>query len=64
LDCVLSWKILKTGGIMAIDDYQYKKDDKNILEIPFYGVNEFLKKYQNELKIISIGYRVFIQKNF
>jgi predicted O-methyltransferase YrrM len=59
-DLVLSWEILEKNGILAIDDYYYKKD--TILESPFEAVNHFLKEYENKYKLLHQGYRVFIQK--
>ena len=60
-DLVLSWEILETGGILAIDDYTYKKD--SILDSPFEAVNHFLKRYETKYKLLDKGYRVFIQKS-
>ena len=59
-DLVLSWEILETGGILAIDDYYYKKEE--IINSPFEAVNHFLKEHENEYKLLYKGYRVFIQK--
>jgi len=61
-DLVLSWQILEKGGILAIDDYVYKKDDKNILNSPYNAVNHFLKLYKGQYNILSISYRVFLEK--
>jgi len=61
-DCLLSWQLLDSGGIMAIDDCLYDLTNKNILEIPLHGVQHFLNKYNNHYDMINKGYRVFIQK--
>ena len=60
-DCVLSWKLLNKGGILAIDDYLYKIE-QNDWDIPYHGINRFLEKYKDEYIPINIGYRVFIKK--
>lgn len=60
LDLILSFNILNKGGIIGIDDYLYNKE--NILESPYEGVNHFLEKYENKIKILSKEYRVFIEK--
>jgi predicted O-methyltransferase YrrM len=60
LDLILSWKLLEKGGILAIDDYTYKMD--SVIDSPFEAVNHFLKKYENEIKILHKEYRVFLQK--
>jgi predicted O-methyltransferase YrrM len=60
LDLFLSWQILEVGGILAIDDYYYKKN--NLLESPYEGVNHFLKVMDGKYKILSKAYRIFIEK--
>jgi predicted O-methyltransferase YrrM/tetratricopeptide (TPR) repeat protein len=64
LDLFLSWKLLRKGGILAIDDYMYHWDKvkEQPFEYPFEGVNTFLKKYEQEYSILSKDYRVFIEK--
>ena len=60
-DLILSWEILETGGILVIDDYYYKME--TLLESPFEAINHFLKKHQQEIKILHKGFRVFLQKS-
>lgn len=62
LDCELSWDLLVKGGIMGIDDYQYKFNEEDIIHKPFEGINWFLEKHKNEYSILLKNYRVFIQK--
>jgi len=62
LDCELSWDLLVKGGIMGIDDYQYKLSEKDIIHKPFEGVNWFLEKHKKEYNLLLKNYRVFIQK--
>ena len=63
LDLMLSWKLLKIGGIMAIDDYMFfVGDDFDKLKSPFEAVNHFLAKNEKEIKILNKGYRLFIEK--
>ena len=59
-DLVLAWNILEKGGIIAIDNYLYKKDC--ILESPFEAVNHFLKSYEGMYHLLGKDYRVFLQK--
>jgi predicted O-methyltransferase YrrM/tetratricopeptide (TPR) repeat protein len=64
-DCVIAWKLLNPDGVMAIDDYMYHYDKAvgdGVLEYPIKGVDHFLEKYKDEYRLISKGYRVFIQK--
>ena len=60
LDLILSFNVLNKGGILGIDYYLYNKE--NILESPYEGVNHFLEKYKDRIKILSKEYRVFIEK--
>lgn len=59
-DLVLAWSILSKGGIMGIDDYNYKQH--SVIESPFEAVNHFLTRYEDKYKLIYKGYRVFLQK--
>jgi len=59
-DLVLAWHILEKGGIIAIDDYLYKKE--SILDSPFEAVNHFLKRYHGKYKLLHKSYRVFLEK--
>jgi predicted O-methyltransferase YrrM len=63
-DLMLSWKLLRTGGILAIDDYLYHCDRvaKEPYEYPFEGVNHFLLLVKTEYNILEMSYRVFIEK--
>jgi hypothetical protein len=61
-DCMLSWKLLKEGGVMGIDDYLYVFDNCKELDIPYYGVNHFLEKIEGRYKVLNKGYRLFIVK--
>ena len=60
MDIVLSWEILEKGGYLFIDDYLYKRDE--LTNSPFEAVNHFLKLYEGQYNILSIDYRVFLEK--
>jgi len=59
-DCLLGWKILNNGGVMAIDDYLM--GGSNILDVPLEGVNHFLNKLEGNYKILHKDYRIFLEK--
>jgi len=61
LDLIQSWRLLAKCGVLVIDDYLYNAEGA-VVDSPFEGVNHFLKKYQDEIKILHKGYRVFLQK--
>ena len=60
-DLILSWNILSKGGLLAIDDYLYNTNGP-VINSPFESINHFLNKFQNEMKILHKGYRVFVIK--
>jgi predicted O-methyltransferase YrrM len=63
-DMLLSWPLLKRGGIMAVDDVLFKaeKKDTDPLAVPYAGVEYFVEKYKGQYEIVSSGYRIFLQK--
>ena len=60
IDLILAWKLLRKGGIIAIDDYLFNTE--KTLESPFEAVNHFIKTNKAEMKILNLSYRVFIEK--
>jgi predicted O-methyltransferase YrrM len=56
-----SFKFLKIGGIMWMDDYEYPERDCHSCR-PKVIMDEFLKKYANRLKVIHKGYQLAIIK--
>lgn len=61
LDADLSWDILKPGGIMAFDDYEWDHPDgtdKN----PKPAIDAFLAKHKDEIEILRKGWQVWIRK--
>jgi predicted O-methyltransferase YrrM len=61
LDADLSWDLLKVGGIMAFDDYEWDHPDgtdKN----PKPAIDAWLAKHKEEIEIISMGWQVWIRK--
>jgi predicted O-methyltransferase YrrM/glycosyltransferase involved in cell wall biosynthesis len=64
-DMALAWRLLRRGGVMAVDDYLFKVDvaqGGQPLAAPFYGVEHFLEKYGGKYTLLSKEYRVFLQK--
>jgi predicted O-methyltransferase YrrM len=52
---------LEVGGVMILDDLLWKfyKDNENN---PAIGVNKFLSKHKDSLKIIDVGHQLYLQK--
>lgn len=59
-DAILSWKLLKNGGLLAFDDYKWKYIDE--IESPGIAIDSFLNIYQKELILIEKNYQVWVQK--
>lgn len=61
-DCVMSWYLLKAGGIMIFDDYLWR--DTNSLSSPKIGIDSFLTCFGDYLEVIWSDYKLAIKKNF
>lgn len=60
-DAVLSFDLLKQGGVMTFDDYLWQMFSDPVLN-PKIGVDSFLSSYKNELEVIEYDYQVSIVK--
>jgi hypothetical protein len=61
LDAELSWDLLKSGGILAFDDYQWN-DGKGDFFRPEHGINAFLHRHKDELNPILKGWQLWVSK--
>lgn len=65
-DAVLTFRLLKPGGVMAFDDYL--KADKDILDPnqegrPKEAIDAFLTIYSENIELLHRGYQVWVRKN-
>ena len=60
-DALLSWNLLKPGGIIIFDDYEYR-DPEHPEEDTRKGIDQFLETISESVKIIHQGYQLMIQK--
>jgi len=58
IDAENAWLCLKSGGILAFDDYLWTDQS----DTPKSAVDLFLAKYHNELIVLHHGYQVWVQK--
>lgn len=60
-DSVLSWSLLKIGGVMIWDDYEWTfgREER---EHPKPAVDAFLACYRGCYKILHTGYQVLVEK--
>lgn len=77
LDLVLSWKILKIGGILLIDDYEMKAIDPWFYESnhlfknnprlnfthPRFAIDAFVSIYRGQYKMIINNYQIGLLKS-
>lgn len=60
-DSVLGFEVLKIGGVMVWDDYEWHVFP-NELDCPKLGVDSFIAAYASRLEIIHVGYQVAARK--
>ena len=61
-DAVLSFRLLKTGGIMIFDDYEWKTYE-GTLDNPRAGIDAFLEIFAQQYSVVSQGYPVALRKS-
>tara|TARA_Y100000310_G_scaffold270565_1_gene284498 strand:+ start:16123 stop:16695 length:573 start_codon:yes stop_codon:yes gene_type:complete len=63
-DLVMSWQLLKSGGIMMMDDYEWDDDGriKKPHDRPKLAIDAFLSCYEGQYIILHKEYRVVIKK--
>jgi predicted O-methyltransferase YrrM len=61
-DAVLSFRLLKRGGIMGFDDYKWK-DRAFPSAIPKLAINAFLSIYRRKITVLMKDYQVWIRKD-
>jgi hypothetical protein len=59
---MFSWRLLKSGGVMMIDDYIWLLNVASPMDIPYYAVNHFLSVYEGQYVILYQEYRLCLQK--
>ena len=60
-DAELSWTLLKSGGILAFDDYSWG-DEKPAHLRPRTAILSFVEKYKNEIETMAINHQYWIKK--
>lgn len=60
-DAVLSWEILKVGGVMIFDDYEWTAMEQEV-DRPKAAIDSFLSCYARQMEVLGIGWQVAIKK--
>ena len=61
-DAVLTFRKVKTGGIIGFDDYKWNDPKFNQHGTPRPAVDAFLKCYSHKLTILHHAYQVWVRK--
>jgi hypothetical protein len=67
IDAVLTWDLMKPGGIIIIDDYLWengKAELNNDAFTPQLGINTFLNVFEPYLDVIERGSQIILRKRF
>jgi predicted O-methyltransferase YrrM len=59
-DAVLAWPLLKTGGMLTFDDYEWR-DEPDPLRCPGIGIDAFLRVYEGHYRMIHKAYQVTLE---
>ncbi|MBW4494065.1 MAG: class I SAM-dependent methyltransferase [Oscillatoria princeps RMCB-10] len=60
-DAVLSWGLLKVGGLMIFDDYDFEFINSPDLNTKI-GIDAFLTAFKRKIKILHVGGQVILEK--
>lgn len=62
LDAELSWPLLKSGGIMAFDDYTWGHESGDPRLAPMVGIDLFLHRHEGDYELLAKNTQVWIKK--
>lgn len=60
-DAVLSWPLLKAGGLICFDDYEWWIDPAPERS-PKLAIDSFLSVMRSQCEIVRKGYQVWVRK--
>jgi len=63
LDAELSWQHLKSGGIMAFDDYTWHHASGDPRLAPQVGIDLFLHRHQGDYELLTKNTQIWIRKH-
>ncbi len=61
-DAVLSFELLKDGGILIFDDYNWEEQRFPVEKRPQTAIDSFITTYRNYIEVVHHGYQVVIKK--
>ncbi|MEG4309671.1 MULTISPECIES: tetratricopeptide repeat protein [unclassified Microcoleus] len=60
-DAILSWRLVKVGGLMIFDDYEFTFPDSPEQDTKI-GIDVFLEMFGSQLEVVHKGYQLIVQK--
>jgi len=60
-DACMAMHILRRGGVIVFDDYQWE-EQPNLIDRPKVAIDSFLELFQNDISIIYSNYQLAIEK--
>lgn len=61
-DALLTWGLIKVGGMIIFDDYQYTFPPHITEAPPKTAIDAFLNTFSKKIALIHQGYQVFVEK--
>lgn len=61
-DTIVSWKLLKSNGILAFDDYTWQHTSGDLQKAPGIAIDKFLKEYDGLFNLLEKSNQVWIRK--
>jgi hypothetical protein len=61
-DIMLCWDLIKDGGLLILDDYQWGRGDLPADTRPEFAIDAFITLFWNQLDIVHSGYQMIVQK--
>ena len=61
MDAILSWDLLKDGGILIFDDYKFPPDIPREMR-PEFAIDIFVSLFQDDIQILSNDYQLIVRK--
>jgi predicted O-methyltransferase YrrM len=61
MDAMLSWDLLKDGGILIFDDYKFPPDLPREMR-PEFAIDVFVSLFQDEIQILKNEYQLIVRK--
>ncbi|MBE9187133.1 tetratricopeptide repeat protein [Microcoleus sp. LEGE 07076] len=60
-DAILSWRLVKVGGLMIFDDYEFTFPDSPEQNTKI-GIDVFLEMFGSQLEVVHKGYQLIVKK--